>query len=93
MVKVRWYDYFTSWLFWVNFLFLQWFFIRLRETVEWTNGKEKHIAWDILRWVVPFTGWWTTYKFWPKHVPHRSVGGSGKRGTIIVDVFNEEKKN
>jgi hypothetical protein len=68
VAKHHWYDYFKSWLFWVNFLFFQWFFVRLEETVDIRDGKEIHLMWGLLRYPVPLTGWWTDYRFWPKRV-------------------------
>jgi hypothetical protein len=66
--KLSWYHYFTSWLFWVNFLFFQWFFVRLQQTIDVQSGKT--VMWDFLRYPVPMTGWWTDYKFWPSFM-HR----------------------
>lgn len=60
--------YFVSWLFWVNFLFFQWFFVRLQETGSMVDEKFVHESWGWRRWVVPVTGWWTDYRYWPRHV-------------------------
>lgn len=82
--KLRWYHYFESWLFWVNFLFFQWFFIRLQQTIDTTTGKT--IKWDFLRYPVPLTGWFTNYKFWPKHVYR-------KKNPIKVDYDGKQVEN
>ncbi len=42
-----------TWVGWLNIIFLQWFFIRL------SYGD----SWRILKWVLPFTGWWNDYKY------------------------------
>jgi hypothetical protein len=48
----------------LNFLVLQWFFVRLQET---TTLKGEHIRWDLLKGVVPLTGWWGGYvRLWGK---------------------------
>lgn len=44
-----------TWVGWLNILLLQWFFIRLGYSKEW----------KLLRWVVPWTGWWSDY-IWVK---------------------------
>ena len=44
----------------LNFLVLQWLFIRLQETVD-DDGK--HERWDIIGLIVPLTGWWTRYLY------------------------------
>lgn len=38
----------------INMFFLQFFFIRLGRKIE-DDGT--FIKWEILKWVVPFTGW------------------------------------
>lgn len=53
----------TSWLFWVNFLFFQWFFVRLCEVID--RDTQKHMRWEFLQWLVPLTGWWSEYRYWP----------------------------
>ena len=49
----------NSWLGYLNFLILQWFFIRLVKHVE--NGKV--VKYSILKKVMPLTGWWNDYKY------------------------------
>lgn len=48
-----------TWMGWLNFIVLQWFFIRLQGCVE---SKECLVlnAWDI-RFTLPLTGWWSDY--------------------------------
>lgn len=54
---------FRSWLGALNFLVLQWLFVRLVETVDEETGA--HEKWELIGFVVPMTGWWTSYiKFW-----------------------------
>jgi len=53
-----------SWLGVVNFLIVQWFFVRIEATVETpvVPGKsEMTLAWKTP--VVPLTGWWSDYKY------------------------------
>lgn len=61
----------------LNFLVLQWFGIRLQAEFsreEWLRGvrgrwwasdapKNGPIAWSLLRWVWPFTGWWSACRY------------------------------
>jgi hypothetical protein len=54
-----WYYPFRTWLGLLNFLVLQWFFIRLQETVD--EKTEAHERWDIIGPIVPLTGWWNRY--------------------------------
>lgn len=49
----------TSWLFWINFLYLQWFFIRLGKRYDY-NQKE-YSTWEFIGFMFPLTGWWTDY--------------------------------
>lgn len=42
------------WLGWLNFIVLQWFFVR--RAVITKNGKV--IGWCWIKGVVPITGWW-----------------------------------
>lgn len=44
----------------LNFLVLQWLFIRLQETVD---DNDAHVRWDIIGFIVPMTGWWTNYTY------------------------------
>jgi hypothetical protein len=61
--------YLASWLFYVNFLLVQWFFVRLQSSGELVDGKYVHREWQILRWVVPLTGWFSNYVFIGKMKP------------------------
>lgn len=54
-----------SWLFYVNFFLVQWFFVRLTRVGVIVAGNFVHSRWTVTRWVVPLTGWWSDYKFWP----------------------------
>lgn len=61
----------------VNFLVLQWFGVRLQAEFDreaWLRGPrgrwwasdvpvEGWIAWSLLRWVWPLTGWWSAYRW------------------------------
>ena len=49
---------FRSWLGALNFLVLQWLFIRLQETVDDNGAHEK---WNVIGFIVPVTGWWNRY--------------------------------
>lgn len=60
-----------SWLFWVNFLGFQWFFIRLCQHV---NDEGQTVRWSFVRWVIPITGWWTDYIYWPHNAGMRKRG-------------------
>lgn len=53
-----------SWLGLINFLFFQWFFVRLEGTVETpvVPGRSE-MTLDFLTGVVPLTGWWQGYIF------------------------------
>lgn len=46
-----------SWVFYLNFFILQWFFIRLYYTI----GQEP-IQWGFLKRIIPLTGWWNDFK-------------------------------
>lgn len=60
-----------------NFLVLQWFGVRLQAEFDreaWLVGPRGRwwaddaptagpIAWSLLRWVWPFTGWWSQYRY------------------------------
>lgn len=41
-------------LYWLNFLFVQWFFTRIYRSEDWTK-------YGLLKPVVPLTGWWSNY--------------------------------
>lgn len=43
-----------TWVGWINLLVLQWFCIRLGY-----GGA----TWQVVRWVVPMSGWWSKYQF------------------------------
>ena len=61
----------------LNFILLQWFFIRLGRIVEINeididyvtvngvggNVRQKTVGYKILKWIVPLTGWWSDYIF------------------------------
>jgi hypothetical protein len=44
----------------VNFIFLQWLFVRLAREY---NDKEELQQWVVLVGVIPLTGWWSDYKY------------------------------
>ena len=44
----------------LNFLVLQWLFVRLQETVSDDGAHER---WDIIGLIVPLTGWWSRYVY------------------------------
>lgn len=63
----------------LNFLVLQWFGVRLQAEFSreewlkgprgrwWANDAPTHgpIAWSLLRWIWPLTGWWSRYRYIP----------------------------
>lgn len=49
-----------TWVGWLNFLLIQWFFIRIQGEV---NTDYTQTKWSILHWVVPLSGWWSDYVF------------------------------
>jgi len=49
-----------SWLGCLNFIVLQWFFVRLAKVVD-DDGRTVRFTW--LRKVVPLTGWWSDYSY------------------------------
>jgi hypothetical protein len=59
------------WVGLVNFLFVQWFFVRIAGTFEEcgrtieSDGSEnidfEFSRYHLIRWVVPLTGWWSDY--------------------------------
>ena len=67
-----------SWIGLLNFLVLQWFFIRFAKVLE--DGEM--IGFLILRWIVPLTGWWSDYIFIGKNLlafsMHVNMGKQGK---------------
>ena len=50
-----------TWLYFLNAGVLQWFFVRLARVVDVETGKQQ--GWRLLRWVVPCTGWSTSYRY------------------------------
>ena len=60
----KWYKGFT-WLGYLNFIILQWFFIRLAKSYEIKdNGfRYKDYKFKILKFIIPLTGWWNDYKY------------------------------
>jgi hypothetical protein len=52
-----------SWLFYLNFLILQWFFIRLAKKIDIRNGEYRETGLTVMRWIVPLTGWDANYKY------------------------------
>lgn len=64
-----------TWLGWLNFVIIQWFFIRIGEYVTIDIETKDNITTDntfcIIYFVLPLTGWWSDYfpktnNFWPK---------------------------
>jgi len=49
-----------TWLKMVNVFIFQWFFIRLAKIID--DESNKIIAWSIVRWIVPGSGWRSDYK-------------------------------
>jgi hypothetical protein len=49
----------ASWLGWLNYLVLQWFFVRLARVID--SGRT--VGWKWLVGVVPLTGWWSDFRF------------------------------
>lgn len=54
-----------TWLFFLNYFILQWFFVRLARFGINQNGKFVQTSWGWLTWVYPLTGWSTEYKYCP----------------------------
>lgn len=48
-----------SWLFWVNFLFFQWFFIRLGR--KYSYKQKRFLGWCFIGFMLPLSGWWNNY--------------------------------
>lgn len=48
-----------GWLGLLNFMLLQWIFVRLAKEVD-TKSK-KIVKWKLLIGIVPLTGWWNDY--------------------------------
>lgn len=65
---------FRSWLGALNFLVLQWLWIRLEQQIDRQPAgthlgvqlyRDVHMRWGVIGWIVPMTGWWTSYiRFW-----------------------------
>ena len=49
-----------SWLGWLNYLILQWFFLRFTEILY---KDDSHMKWSFLWGVVPLSGWSNSYVF------------------------------
>jgi hypothetical protein len=66
MKAPRYRIYGWSWLGVLNFVVLQWFFVRLEASIETPviPGKsEMTLGW--ITHIVPLTGWWGYYRYWP----------------------------
>jgi len=50
-----------TWLGLLNSVILQWFFVRLAKIVD--TETKVIVGWDLLRWIVPLTGWWSDYRY------------------------------
>jgi hypothetical protein len=48
-------------LWFLNFLLLQWFTLRLAYVIDRASGKRLHFK--LLLGVVPLTGWWSPYRW------------------------------
>lgn len=55
---------FRSWLGYLNFFLLQWFFIRVARSIE-NEFSNKTVGFGIMVGIVPMTGWTNDYKFFP----------------------------
>lgn len=44
----------------LNFLVLQWFFVRLAKVCD---DEGRTLSWTWLKGIVPLTGWWSRYRF------------------------------
>ena len=51
-----------TWVGWINFLILQWLFVRI---VGRFNERGQFAGWGLLGPVLPLTGWWGYYQ--PRH--------------------------
>jgi hypothetical protein len=49
------------WLYPLNFGLLQWFGVRLQRSLSYRDGAWHHDRWNLRRWVLPLTGWWSRY--------------------------------
>ena len=43
-----------TWVGWINFILLQWFFVR----IGYTDGLGLMSEYGIFKFIVPLTGWW-----------------------------------
>mgnify|MGYP001559472039 CR=1 FL=1 len=50
-----------TWVGYLNFFFIQWFFVRLAYIID-TDTKENN-KYTLLKRVVPLTGCWSDYKY------------------------------
>jgi hypothetical protein len=49
------------WLGPLNFIVLQWLGVRLQRSLAYRDGAWCHDQWNLRRWVLPLTGWWSRY--------------------------------
>ena len=63
-----------TWVGWLNFLFLQWLWIRLYWYRDTPQGKP--LGYGLKLGIMPLTGWWTPY--WPKGKTYRLVEMKGR---------------
>ena len=62
-----------SWLFWVNFLFFQWFFIRLARRYD--HKLKRFTGWGFIGFMLPLTGWWGNYVWiWKFKTAFKRIG-------------------
>jgi len=59
-VRRRWTRHVPTWLWFVNFLILQWMAIRLCRVGRLDTGARD--GWGLLVGIVPLTGWWSRYR-------------------------------
>lgn len=59
MTKNRFWNRIKSWLFWLNFLIVQWFFVRFGR--KYSHKHKKFISWGFVGLILPLTGWWNNY--------------------------------
>lgn len=57
----KFYKRVTSWLFWINFLYFQWFFVRFGR--KYSYRQKEFLGWEFIGFMLPLTGWWGEY-FW-----------------------------
>jgi hypothetical protein len=50
-----------TWLAYLNFIILQWFFIRISRTGEIKDDRFIQTGWGLVKFVLPLTGWWSNY--------------------------------